>query len=54
MNYWDVNVGIDYLCTEYEGKITPDQNQGIEAQFFALNELPEDTDHSIKNKLEEL
>ncbi|QKE75498.1 NUDIX domain-containing protein [Arthrobacter citreus] len=47
-------VAIGYLCTEFEGHITPDQNQGIEAQFFALNELPEDTNPFIKIKLEEL
>lgn len=47
-------VAIGYLCTDYEGEIAPDQNQGIEAEFFALNELPVDTDPFIKNKLVEL
>jgi ADP-ribose pyrophosphatase YjhB (NUDIX family) len=44
-------VAIGYLCTEYEGEITPNSNQGIEAQFFGLNQLPEEIDPFIKNKL---
>lgn len=44
-------VAIGYLCTEYEGEITPDSNQGIEAQFFALEHLPDEIDPFIKNKL---
>lgn len=44
-------VAIGYLCTEYEGVITPDSNQGIEAQFFALDHLPDEIDPFIKNKL---
>ncbi|MEH7126164.1 NUDIX domain-containing protein [Bacillus sp. JJ1532] len=44
-------VAIGYLCTEYEGEITPDSNQGIEVQFFGLNQLPEEIDPFIKNKL---
>jgi ADP-ribose pyrophosphatase YjhB (NUDIX family) len=44
-------VAIGYLCTEYEGEITPDSNQGIEAQFFALDHLPDEIDPFIKNKL---
>jgi ADP-ribose pyrophosphatase YjhB (NUDIX family) len=44
-------VAIGYLCTEYEGEITPDNNQGIEAQFFGLNQLPEEIDLFIKDKL---
>lgn len=47
-------IAIGYLCTEYEGEITPDSNQGIEAQFFRLNQLPEEIDPFIKNKLVEL
>lgn len=47
-------VAIGYLCTDYKGEIVPDQNQGIEAEFFALNELPDDTDPFIKFKLVEL
>jgi ADP-ribose pyrophosphatase YjhB (NUDIX family) len=47
-------VAIGYLCTEYEGEIIPDSNQGIEAQFFRLNQLPEEIDPFIKNKLVEL
>ena len=44
-------VAIGYLCTEYEGEITPDRNQGIEAQFFRLDQLPDEIDPFIKNKL---
>jgi ADP-ribose pyrophosphatase YjhB (NUDIX family) len=44
-------VAIGYLCTKYEGEITPESNQGIEAQFFGLNKLPEEIDPFIKNKL---
>ncbi|SOC45074.1 NUDIX domain-containing protein [Ureibacillus acetophenoni] len=44
-------VAIGYLCTKYEGDITPGGNQGIEAQFFGLNHLPDEIDPLIKNKL---
>ncbi|MGM0874828.1 MAG: NUDIX domain-containing protein [Bacillota bacterium] len=47
-------VAIGYLCTDYEGEITPDENQAIEAQFFKFDQLPEETDPFIKNKLIEL
>ncbi|WP_191567548.1 NUDIX domain-containing protein [Metabacillus idriensis] len=47
-------VAIGYLCTDYEGEITPDENQQIEAQFYKLDQLPEETDPFIKNKLVEL
>jgi len=47
-------VAIGYLCTEYEGEITLDSNQGIEARFFRLNQLPKEMDPFIKNKLIEL
>jgi ADP-ribose pyrophosphatase YjhB (NUDIX family) len=44
-------IAIGYLCTEYEGEITTDSNQGKEAQFFGFNQLPEEIDPFIKNKL---
>ncbi|MBV7509025.1 NUDIX domain-containing protein [Bacillus sp. sid0103] len=47
-------VAIGYLCSNYEGEITPDNNQGIEAQFFKLNQLPDEIDPLIKNKIVEL
>ncbi|AND43205.1 MAG: NUDIX domain-containing protein [Bacillota bacterium] len=47
-------VAIGYLCTDYEGEVTPDANQAIEAEFFKLEQLPEETDPFIKNKLVEL
>ena len=47
-------VAIGYLCTEYEGEITPESDQGIEAGFFRFNQLPEEIDPFIKNKLIEL
>ncbi|MDQ0200206.1 hypothetical protein J2S10_003389 [Neobacillus ginsengisoli] len=47
-------VAIVYVCTEYDGEITPENNQAIEAQFFKLNQLPEQIVPFIKNKLVEL
>lgn len=47
-------VAIGYLCTEYEGEITPESNQGIESKFFRLNQIPEEIEPFIKNKLIEL
>lgn len=47
-------VAIGYLCTDYEGDVTPDENQAIEAEFFNLDQLPEETDPFIKKKLVEL
>ena len=47
-------VAIGYLCTDYEGEVTPDENQAIEAEFFKLDQLPEETDPFIKKKLIEL
>ncbi|MCM3598165.1 NUDIX domain-containing protein [Metabacillus idriensis] len=47
-------VAIGYLCSDYDGEISPDENQQIEAQFFKLDQLPEETDPFIKNKLVEL
>nr|WP_201715566.1 hypothetical protein [Rossellomorea arthrocnemi] len=45
---------IGYLCTDYEGEVTPDENQAIEAGLFKLDQLPEETDPFIKKKLIEL
>jgi len=42
-------VAIVYVCTEYDGEITPDKD--IEAQFFNLNQLPDQIVPFIKNKL---
>ncbi|MFC9601127.1 NUDIX domain-containing protein [Peribacillus butanolivorans] len=47
-------VAIGYLCTDYEGEVTSDENQEIEAEFFKLEQLPEETAPFIKNKLVEL
>lgn len=47
-------VAISYLCTEYEGKLAPRSEQGIEARFFRLDQLPEELAPFIKNKLIEL
>ncbi|USK36748.1 NUDIX domain-containing protein (plasmid) [Bacillus sp. F19] len=47
-------VAIGYLCTDFEGKVAPDENQAIEAGFFKLDQLPEETDSFIKKKLVEL
>jgi ADP-ribose pyrophosphatase YjhB (NUDIX family) len=47
-------VAIGYLCTDYDGEITPNHNLGNEARFFKLNRLPEEIEPFIKNKLVEL
>lgn len=47
-------VAIGYLCTDFAGELTPDENQAIEAQFFKFDQLPEEIDPFIKNKLVEL
>ncbi|MDR7080719.1 ADP-ribose pyrophosphatase YjhB (NUDIX family) [Neobacillus niacini] len=47
-------VAIGYLCTDFKGVVTPDENQAIEAGFFRLDQLPEETDLFIKKKLIEL
>ena len=47
-------VAIGYLCTNFEGTVTPDENQAIEAEFFKLDQVPEDTNPFIKKKLVEL
>ena len=47
-------VAIGYLCKDYEGELTPDENQAIEAEFFNLDQLPKDTDPFIKKKLVEV
>ncbi|WP_249310043.1 NUDIX domain-containing protein [Bacillus sp. FJAT-49736] len=44
-------VAIGYLCTEYEGEITPNSNQEIETGFFRLNQLHKEMDPFIKKKL---
>jgi hypothetical protein len=45
---------IGYLCADFEGTVTPDENQAIEDGFFKLNQVPEDTNPFIKKKLVEL
>ena len=47
-------VAVGYLCTDFEGNLTPDENQAIEANFFQFDQLPEEIDPFIKNKLVEL
>jgi ADP-ribose pyrophosphatase YjhB (NUDIX family) len=47
-------VAIGYLCTDFEGEVSPDESQAIEAGFFKLDQLPEETDSFIKKKLVEL
>lgn len=44
-------VAIGYLCTDFEGALTPNENQDIEAEYFKLDQLPEEIDPFIKNKL---
>ncbi|WP_223592336.1 NUDIX domain-containing protein [Neobacillus bataviensis] len=47
-------VAIGYICTDYKGEVRPDENQAIEAEFFPLDQLPEEMDPFIKEKLAEL
>jgi ADP-ribose pyrophosphatase YjhB (NUDIX family) len=47
-------VAIVYLCTQYDGEITHDNNKAIEAKFFKLNQLPKQIFPIIKNKIYEL
>ncbi|MDQ8733776.1 NUDIX domain-containing protein [Paenibacillus sp. LHD-38] len=47
-------VAVGYLCTDFEGNLTTDENQAIEAKFFQFDQLPEEIDPFIKNKLVEL
>lgn len=35
-------VAVAYVCTCYEGTLTVDQEECIEARFFRLDEIPED------------
>jgi ADP-ribose pyrophosphatase YjhB (NUDIX family) len=54
---WDnryQTVAICYLCTDYNGELKPDKDQAIEADFFKLDQLPEDTIPFVKKKLFEL
>lgn len=47
-------VAIGYLCMDYEGEVMSDANHTIEAEFFKLDQLPEETDPFVKRKLLEL
>ncbi|MFD4706709.1 NUDIX domain-containing protein [Gottfriedia sp. NPDC058432] len=47
-------VAIEYICTDFENEICPDQNQSIEVQFFHLSQLPDDIDPFIKSQLKKL
>lgn len=53
-SYWFLNVHLKFISHNYQGVITPDENQSIEARFFKLDQLPEKTNPFIKNKLFEL
>ncbi|CAM3586687.1 NUDIX hydrolase [Marinicrinis lubricantis] len=47
------NIVIGYICTDYEGVIQPDQDEVLEAKFFQLQQLPENTSPFIKSKASE-
>jgi ADP-ribose pyrophosphatase YjhB (NUDIX family) len=47
-------VAVGYLSTDFEGSLSPDEDQAIEANFFQFNRLPEEIDPFIMNKLVEL
>lgn len=48
------NVIVSYLCTEYVGDIKPDGREVLDAKFYNLSEVPENTQPFIKEKLKEL
>ncbi|MFD0671645.1 NUDIX hydrolase [Cohnella sp. GCM10027633] len=48
------NVIIGYISTEYDGELKPDGQEVLECEFFNLNEVPEETNSYIKEKLEQL
>ncbi|MFF2089670.1 NUDIX hydrolase [Paenibacillus sp. NPDC058174] len=48
------NVVIAYLCTEYEGELLPDGIEILDAAFFSLNQLPEQLNPFIREKLLQL
>lgn len=45
------NIIIGYISTDYEGQIQPDGIEVLEANFFNLTEIPEQTNPYIKEKL---
>lgn len=53
-SYWFLTVHLKFISHNYQGVITPDDNQAIEACFLKLDQLPEETNPFIKNKLFEL
>ncbi|GGG71208.1 NUDIX hydrolase [Paenibacillus radicis (ex Gao et al. 2016)] len=48
------NVVIAYLCTEYEGELRPDGIEILDAAFYSLNQLPEQLNPFIREKLQQL
>lgn len=50
--YYNVIVG--YICRDYTGDIKPDGKEVLEAKFYNLMEVPENTQPYIKQKLKEL
>jgi len=48
------NVIIGYICTDFEGTLKPDGIEVLEGQFFNINEVPDNTNSYIKEKLKQL
>lgn len=48
------NVIIGYICTNYDGELKPDGEEVIDVQFFNFDEVPQETNPYIKDKLEQL
>ncbi|WP_442950384.1 NUDIX domain-containing protein [Paenibacillus sp. DMB20] len=48
------NIIIGYICTDFEGELKPDGHEVLKGQFFNLDEVPENTDPYIKEKLKQL
>lgn len=45
------NVVIGYICNDFEGELNPDGIEVIDARFFKINELPEETNAFIKTQI---
>jgi 8-oxo-dGTP pyrophosphatase MutT (NUDIX family) len=47
------NVTASYICKEYSGQINVDLNEGRDANFFSLNNIPKNLSLPIKGIIEE-
>lgn len=42
------NITVTFICTKFSGEIKVDQNEGKDAKFFSLNEIPENISPTVK------